>query len=171
MSMSVSGLPVRLSVTAMPGRRTPGSVPRPIVAAPTTAPVFPMLTAAPAAPSFVAPIIFAIDESGLPRRAVAGDSPMPITWLACRIAKPGSPPSAASRARITDSSPTRRIRACGIFQRPAGSHAASAPRRIASGALSPPITSRAMRAGAMSFGDREAGVRSGGPRTALSGGS
>jgi hypothetical protein len=45
-------------------------------------PVLPMLTAAPACACFSAAIIEAIDESGFERSAVAGDSPIPITWVA-----------------------------------------------------------------------------------------
>jgi hypothetical protein len=146
MSSTVSGRPVRLVVTAMPGRFTPGSVPSSSVAAPTTAPVLPMLTAAPASPALQASVMLAIELSGLARSATAGDSPMPTTCVAWRIAKPGSPPNSASLARTSFSSPTSSRRSTGSGWRNFGETASSAPRTIASGAWSPPITSRAIRA-------------------------
>ena len=145
MSSSVRGEPPKFMVTAMPGRKQPGSVPSTSVAAPTTAPVLPMETAAPAWPALTAPIIFTMDESGLARSAVAGDSCMSMACDACNTRKPGSPPLAASQARMVGSSPTKRIRAGSIFQRPEGSTAWRAPLSVLSGAWSPPGTSRAMR--------------------------
>ncbi len=90
--------------------------------------------------------MLAIVLSGLARSAAAGDSPMPTTWVACRMAKPGSPPNSFNLARSSASSPTSRMRSTGRGWRNFCETASSAPRTIASGALSPPITSRAIRA-------------------------
>src|SRR6185503_15720132 len=144
MSRIVTGWPVRLRVTAMPGRRTPGIVPSPSVAAPTQAPVLPMPTTALARPSRTACTQRAIELSGLARRAWAGESLISTTWEACWSWKPGSPPSARSPASMRDLSPTSNRRSGATRSAALLEQAASAPLRVASGASSPPITSRAI---------------------------
>src|SRR5688572_26211077 len=144
MSRSVTGCPVRLSVTAIPGRRTPGIVPRPRVAAPTQAPVFPMPTTALARPSRSASTQRAIELSGFERRAWAGESLISTTCEACWSWKPGSPPYSRSSDSMRGRSPTRSRRSGGTRRALFPLQAASAPLRVASGASSPPITSRAI---------------------------
>src|SRR4051812_48446981 len=70
------------------------------------------------------------------------------------MSNPGPPPRSRRPCLITVSSPTRTRRSVAIRTRPLGEQAASAPRRMASGARSPPMTSSAMRVVFMPAGER-----------------
>ena len=141
-SITRVGLPTRVGrPTAMPGRRMPSNRPSRSMASATTAPVLPADTTADTSPLAASAMHRAIDESRLWRTASTGASPMPTTCEAWHTVTPlGSPPWAAARPRIRDSSPTSTTSSPSRY----GAHRI-APSTWASGAESPPIASTAMR--------------------------
>ena len=91
------------------GRSMPGRVLSTKRAVAISAPVLPALTQASASPPLTRSMATRIEESFLPRSAVAGDSSMPTTWevwwIRSRSPKRATPPPhAASSAALSPTS-------------------------------------------------------------------